>query len=216
MPVIVYCDHCDKEISKCKSKVKKKNYCSKTCSGKGRRNKIEVTCTNCDKALNKIPALVRERNFCNRECYAEWQTGQEKGTNKVQHYCDYCGSTLEDWPSQVREINFCDRNCAGKYHSKRITGSGHPNWKGGHNTRLSPEYKAWRLDVYERDKFTCQKCGQVGGELNAHHVLGWARFESARFKLSNGVTLCKKCHHTFHNTYTRTRFTEEDYVEFIE
>ena len=35
--------------------------------------------------------------------------------------------------------------------------------------RNSSKYFDWRDDVFKRDNYTCQCCGQVGGKLNAHH-----------------------------------------------
>jgi 5-methylcytosine-specific restriction endonuclease McrA len=61
-----------------------------------------------------------------------------------------------------------------------------------------PEYKAWRLSVYKRDNFTCQypNCGRKGfsAKIQAHHIKRWADFPELRFLVSNGITLCKRCH----------------------
>lgn len=57
-----------------------------------------------------------------------------------------------------------------------------------------PEYIAWRKAVFMRDNYTCQMCGERGGELQADHVKPFAYFPKLRFSLSNGRTLCKTCH----------------------
>lgn len=61
-----------------------------------------------------------------------------------------------------------------------------------------PDYKAWRLAVYKRDCWTCQfpGCGRKGvkAKLQAHHIKRWADFPELRFQLSNGITLCRRCH----------------------
>ena len=41
---------------------------------------------------------------------------------------------------------------------------------------------------------TNRLCSRKGGELQAHHVVRFADNYELRFILSNGVTLCKKCH----------------------
>jgi hypothetical protein len=64
--------------------------------------------------------------------------------------------------------------------------------------RHSPMYITWRNTVFERDNYTCQDCGQRGGELNAHHLQGFKKFPKLRYELSNGITLCKKCHKKRH------------------
>ena len=73
-----------------------------------------------------------------------------------------------------------------------------PNWKGGKSKAYktcyySFEYKKWRMQVFERDAFTCQKCGYIG-YITAHHIKSFANYPDLRFDLSNGLTLCEKYH----------------------
>lgn len=82
-------------------------------------------------------------------------------------------------------------------------GEKHPNWKGGYHSarqreRFTAEYRRWRTAVFTRDHHTCQTCGRRGGELHAHHVLGWAEYPEARLDTGNGVTLCATCHGIHH------------------
>jgi len=74
--------------------------------------------------------------------------------------------------------------------------------------RLSSKYKEWRLQVFGRDNFTCQKCGVRGTYLEPHHIKSFASMlrefnictlEESRtcdnlWDLNNGITLCKECH----------------------
>ena len=64
--------------------------------------------------------------------------------------------------------------------------------------RHSPEYNEWRKKVFERDKYTCQVCGRIGGELNAHHKKSFKKYIKQRFSLKNGITLCVDCHKKVH------------------
>ena len=80
-----------------------------------------------------------------------------------------------------------------------LYGERNPMWKGGISTvnvkiRNSPEYKLWRISVFQRDKFTCIWCGEKGGKLNADHIKPFADFPELRFAIDNGRTLCEVCH----------------------
>lgn len=83
-------------------------------------------------------------------------------------------------------------------------GKDNPMFKDGkvaerRDQRFSAEYRRWRFDVFMRDKFTCQKCGDNrGGNLRAHHIKYFADFPELRFELSNGITWCNKCHNRHH------------------
>jgi len=64
--------------------------------------------------------------------------------------------------------------------------------------RNTTEYKKWRMSVYERDDFTCQRCHQKGCRLEAHHVVPWVESRELRFSIDNGITLCEECHKLVH------------------
>ena len=66
--------------------------------------------------------------------------------------------------------------------------------------RSSPEYKEWRQNVFRKDNYTCQECGERGGVLNAHHIKSFSEFPSLRYDENNGITLCHDCHKHLHKT----------------
>ena len=84
-------------------------------------------------------------------------------------------------------------------HLPGISGENSHWWKGGvtpknHKIRWSLEMRLWRAAVFERDVYTCKKCGAKGVYLNAHHIKPFAKFPKLRFDVDNGITLCKLCH----------------------
>lgn len=72
-------------------------------------------------------------------------------------------------------------------------------WRGGVTDenkaiRMSMASRMWRKSVFERDKFTCQECGQVGGRLQADYIKPFCKYPEFRFDIFNGRTLCVSCH----------------------
>jgi len=109
-------------------------------------------------------------------------------------------------------LNFAD--------AKKARGERHGMWRGGvtgerARTMQSGDYKEWRKQVFERDNYTCQKCGQIGYELNAHHIESYRENENKRTDIDNGVTLCRKCHVEFHSLHGRKDTCNEMLQEYI-
>lgn len=107
------------------------------------------------------------------------------------------------------------------------TGKNSPLWKGGiTNARVqtmrTPEYKYWKKEVFERDGYQCQCCGdKSGGNLSAHHIVNFSSNTLLRYDISNGVTLCELCHSpskygSFHHTYGTKYNDGEELEEYIE
>ncbi|MEK6883063.1 MAG: hypothetical protein AABY22_25790, partial [Nanoarchaeota archaeon] len=93
-------------------------------------------------------------------------------------------------------------------------------WKGGitpvhFQIRHCVQYKNWRNQIFQRDNYTCQNCNKKGVVLNADHypipfsailnkliieqgldnLLEKAINYNLFWDISNGRTLCKKCHY---------------------
>jgi 5-methylcytosine-specific restriction endonuclease McrA len=62
-----------------------------------------------------------------------------------------------------------------------------------YDTRNDDRYRGWRRKIIERDGAVCQVCGNVE-ELAAHHKRSWKNYPQERYKIENGITLCKECH----------------------
>jgi 5-methylcytosine-specific restriction endonuclease McrA len=92
--------------------------------------------------------------------------------------------------------------------NSHLVGNKHPNWQGGFTTIRNKEFQKqeyidFRNKVLKRDNYTCQACQQHGGKLNVHHIEPWGPNPDLRYVISNGITLCKKCHYTKHKNTPR-------------
>jgi len=101
------------------------------------------------------------------------------------------------WKGKKRE-GVWNKGKRAKEDPRILSGERNGFWKGGklkdQKDRKSSDMKLWRLEVYERDDFTCQMCGERGGKLEAHHINPYTDYPDLRFEVTNGITLCRECH----------------------
>lgn len=63
--------------------------------------------------------------------------------------------------------------------------------------RLNHRLATWASSVKKRDDYKCVICGS-NEDLHAHHLIRFADSEEDRYRIGNGVTLCKSCHERAH------------------
>ena len=123
----------------------------------------------------------------------------------IKKKCLMCGKIIG-----ARYSIYCSRACKGKSLQGKpapmrgrkrpdMLGELNGSWKGGitplnEKIRKSFKYVEWARLVKERDKYTCQICGKVGGDLHSDHIKPFALYINLRFNLDNGRTLCISCH----------------------
>ena len=101
-----------------------------------------------------------------------------------------------------------------------IRGENHHKWnpnltdKERHDKRDTVENYHFRNSVFERDNYTCIVCGNKG-LLNAHHINNYHSDIDNRYNIDNGVTMCEKCHKSFHKKYGNKNNNREQLNEFI-
>ncbi len=157
--------------------------------------------------------------YCSHKCFGlsereiKHNNYQDKKTEKI---CIMCGNKFRTYSNS----QICSRKCRNKYY----IGENSYHWKGGITPlckliRDLEEYKTWRISVFKRDNYTCQECG-VTGYVEVHHIKefniilseflqAYNQFSPLEDKetlirlaitytpfweLSNGKTLCEKCH----------------------
>jgi len=180
-------------------------------------------CKNCGQKLSR-----KKYTYC-QKCYVKTMKGQnhpnyKHGGTLKKHHCIKCGKEINYYTfmyGQKTCHSCCKLNKCGKQSN---------NWKGGITElhfwiRSLNEMDNWRNKVFQRDNFTCQKCGNKLG-LEAHHKKQFAillneflkeydQFSPIEDKetlvrlamkwkpfwdIDNGKTLCDDCH-----THSRKR-----------
>lgn len=98
-------------------------------------------------------------------------------------------------------------------------------WLGGISSERNKimrtnEYKEWRAQVFKRDNYICQCCGdKKGHNLEAHHIENFSSNKELRFDIDNGITLCNKCHNpnqigSLHNIYGTKNNTKQQLEQY--
>jgi hypothetical protein len=72
-----------------------------------------------------------------------------------------------------------------------------------HHLRTSRRWAFWRTNVFQRDGYMCQECGNKNMELHPHHIVSVKQcVEICNLELiydvDNGKTLCVPCHRLKH------------------
>lgn len=223
------CLQCEEEfhVGK-KSKYDTAKFCSRECKGlysskhhtgengfaykNGNRTLEKTTCKYCDKEIYKEKQHLNrwENNFCNSKCWGKYQQEHTpKGEENPQYsqvtvICEWCEKEYKTYKSTKNKTRFCSKQCRNDWQSYMMSGENHHNWQGGIAEQrsldwVSREYKKWRKQVFERDNYTCQLCGDnTGGNLNAHHIKSYKDYPKLRRELTNGITLCERCHIEVH------------------
>lgn len=144
-----------------------------------------------------------------------WNTGLGKQDKVV---CIVCSTKFGVTPNRRDRAKYCSQKC---YHKNCIGKKGHklfgdknPAWKGGITAenlkiRTSEEYLAWRNFVFKRDDYTCQICGERGGNLRANHIKRFSDYPEERMNKKNGITICKDC------DYRWVFFREKDWESYF-
>lgn len=214
--MVVTCEQCGTKFNKRPSQIKRDahHHCSRACRHIHSLEKnITVYCEQCGTSFKKIPAKMKtdRSHFCCKECWYTFNSEQRT----IEVFCATCNKSKRVMKSKYNKSKtnrfFCNRSCQ----SKGFKGDGAPVWKGGITPdRMTTVYAEWRIAVHKVNEFTCQKCGQIGGTLEAHHILPYAIYPDARVIVDNGSSLCMSCHKDFHRGYGN-KATEEDYFKWL-
>lgn len=142
-----------------------------------------------------------------------------KNSNTAMKYICNCGKQSKTTFSTFKDGHRC-QECG----LKKISGKNHCNYNPNLtdddriDRRLIKGYLQWVKDVYKKDNYICQKCGNRNSrknKLNAHHIEGYAENEDLRMDLDNGITFCQKCHQKFHVKYGKKNISRKHLDMFL-
>jgi len=137
-------------------------------------------------------------------------------STKMDYVCN-CGNVSKISFNEFRSGHRC-KKCG----IEKLSGmnSVHYNYDKTDEERINERkyfrYNEWRKNVYTKDNYICQKCSQRGGKINAHHIENYSSNKKLRLKISNGITLCRKCHSEFHNKYGKKKNNRYQLQEFLQ
>lgn len=208
-PKVKKCKNCSKEFI-AKNPYAKTIFCSHKCSSIFSIGRKVTLHENTLKYINqkKLDGLKNPKKICScgnkkdhksKSCIKCFHKSIKKQKKEIQ--CKNCNKTFSVEGKYYNK--YCSNKCRYEYFRIKYLSDNNPNWKGGVKStnqigRNSKIHTEWIKSVFERDRYTCQICHQIGGKLNAHHIYAWAKFKEKRFQLENGITLCVKCHKRVH------------------
>lgn len=166
--------------------------------------KCAITCP-CGELFFELKSRARKKycsvrcsnNFCKRAVGHHYS----KPLAPRQYFsCDNCGKVFGRTASYVRNAKkrFCSKDC--NIYMRR--GETNPRWLGkvyqkSNEIRRSPAYVHWAKDIYRRDEYQCQICGESKKAIRANHIKKFSDYPDLRFDLNNGIVICVECDYRF-------------------
>lgn len=181
---------------------------------------VELECPVCGTVFTRFRAKVeraKHASVCSRECHYEGRSlgiigrkvegGYDVSPALREKECVNCGDEFTVQQTN-KDQRHCSRDCFLEMHSERMVGDGNPAYIDGSSydkrCHRGPHWEHERVLVYERDDYTCRRCGEkciprraYDGEngkriIQAHHVEAYESPDDN--SLDNLLTLCASCH----------------------
>lgn len=152
---------------------KTSKYCSHTCSSIANRKDPNITTTP-DKNKIKKPKKKYYCFICNKEIkkglkYCKECFDLKNKNSKIEVICKTCGKTFLCYKKFIKKY------CSPKCRKGIYKGKGNPNYRNGSKElkvmiRDCAKNKDLIIKILNRDNYTCQLCGQRGGNLQVDHI----------------------------------------------
>ena len=156
-----------------------------------------------------------KKYFKNYNCIL-LSTGYIDAYVKLDYICS-CGNK-----SKITFNSFKNGHRCVKCGIEKNSGKNHYNY----NSNLTDEdrkirrnfagYDKWRMQVFKKDDYICQKCDIKNHKLNARHIEGYAENKELRLVILNGITFCEGCHLEFHKKYGKKNNDSSQLNNFLD
>jgi len=173
---------------------------------KRKYRKQDGNCSICNKKYDKYHFQKNHQDIRNdKGCFVKGHPSVFKGITKKDINHPYYKSFMR---AQRKRVKTMRKN--GEWFGEKS-----PNWKGGICNpivliRGSEKYKIFVQNIFKRDNYTCQICGdRTGGNLQAHHIIPLRENLNIAFNNNNAITLCYPCHKP-------TLWHEQNYIKYFQ
>ena len=156
-------------------------------------------CIRCSIVDKKHTNEYAQKFFSDRECTL---LDKYKNSYTLMNYICECGNK-----ARIRFNDFQHGYRCQECKSRKLSGTNNYNYNSNitdeerQKNRGCPENRRWIKAIYKKNNYTCQKCGQYSGNLNAHNIYPYDIFKLLRTHIDNGITFCEGCHNNFHYQY---------------
>lgn len=179
--------------------------------------KIKYYARKCDNCNEEY--IGQGSNFCSRDCSANLKIVEhDDGTQSVESRKRSTGHNYGEaisagkkgkpvHPNSIEAIRKSRKGCTLTEEHKRkcseaLSGDKHWAWKKDRSLlkksekkHLDSRYREWSMEVKNRDLWKCSMLDkECQGRLEAHHIFDWVNYPELRYKLKNGITLCRAHH----------------------
>jgi len=70
---------------------------------------------------------------------------------------------------------------------------------------ISPKWQKKRLQILQRDNFSCRSCFDIDSTLHVHHVRYLMHHEPWEYDSNDLLTLCDECHKEWHRIFDNNK-----------
>ena len=181
-------------------------------------DKKQYICPVCKSVFFKRVYKKAQAVYCSQDCAYKGRTmGFTKRVIKTPYNCKrkqprICLVCQCEYEYHKSTQKYCSRACFEVAHKHNMSGEKNPAYKNGE----SREKRSWRgsdwetirVEVYERDNYTCQDCGKKcvaknnSTKDNTDKIIQCHHIENYKIKQNNNktnlITLCLSCHSKRH------------------